>query len=70
MPILFPISTREAAYNSLEITSTDGYDWSPYGKERTDELKMIENSTFYYQLKTNLFHSCMERNVYQGQCPM
>ena len=49
----FPVSTREAAYNSLEITSTDGYDWSPFGKERRDELKMIENSTFYYQLKTN-----------------
>ena len=24
-PILFPVPTREAAYNSLEITSTDGY---------------------------------------------
>ena len=52
-PILFPIPTREAAYKSLEITSTDGYEWSPFGKERRDELKMIENSTFYYQLKTN-----------------
>ena len=25
----------------------------PFGKERRDELKMIENSIFYYQLKTN-----------------
>ena len=35
-PILFPVSTREAAYNSLKITRTDGYDWSPFGKERRD----------------------------------
>ena len=33
-PILFPVSTRETAYNSLEKTSTDGYDWSPFWKRK------------------------------------
>ena len=49
----FPCINKRNSLNSLEIISTDGYDWSPFGKERRDELKIIENSTFYYQLKTN-----------------
>ena len=49
----FSCINKRSSLNSLEITSTDGYDWSPFGKERRDELKMIENSIFYYQLKTN-----------------
>lgn len=51
--ILFPVSLREIAHDPWPITSSEGYDWPPFGKERRDELKMIENSMFYYQLKTN-----------------
>ena len=46
-------TNKKLSYNTLSITSTDSFDWSPFGKERREELKMIENSMFYYQLKTN-----------------
>ena len=61
----FSCINKRSSLNSLEITSTDGYDWSPFGKEKRDELKMIENSTFYYQLKTNGYtHAWKEMQLY------
>ena len=52
--VLFPVSTREMSFNNSSIAShMDDLDWSPFGKERREEIKMIENSMFYYQLKVN-----------------
>ena len=51
--ILFLVPLREMSYNSLSIISSDGFDWPPFGKERREELIVIEHSIFYFQLKTN-----------------
>ena len=40
--VLFPVSTREMSFNNLSIASyLDDLDWSSFGNERREKIKMI-----------------------------
>jgi len=51
--ILHPVSSQELFYQEKAITTIKTIDWSPFGPERKKELRRIENSLFYHQMKKN-----------------
>ena len=51
--ILFPVSTQEIFHHLTSLTNQDTIDWSPFGLERKRELKRIEKSIFFHQMKAN-----------------
>ena len=50
-PVLFPVCSMEMSYHFSNFLSCEGIDWEPFGYERKIELRRIEGSAFYHQLR-------------------